>query len=283
MIMADLIAPHEVLCPQEDNIDCGSNKSNLFLGPTPTYISLISSTLSCIGAGTIIITYILFKDLRTGSRSIITFLSIADFFTAFGYIVGGANYLRYYKKQDTTCKQFDVICTIQSFITTWSQLSSYTWTCGLALYLLLTIVFGKNRLANQLIPLFHIIAWGLPIFVAFPMLVMGRLGYSPYAASNWCFIKDEEYQKHKGLTDKVTIPIIIARTIPESLTYLVVIILYASIKCFIFKMVKKKSLCMYVFEAISLSVSVSVSFFLCLCLCLCLSLSLSLETKTQSR
>ena len=254
---ADLIAPHEVLCPQEDNIECGSEKYNLFLGPIPTYISLISSTLACIGAGTIIITYILFKDLRTGSRSIITFLSIADFFTAFGYIVGGANYLAYYRKQDQTCEQFDVICSIQSFVTTWSQLSSYTWTCGLALYLLLTIVFGKNRLANRLIPLFHILAWGLPIFVALPMLVIGRLGYSPYAASNWCFIKDEEYQKHRGLTDKVIIPIMIARTIPECLTYLVVIILYANIKCFIFKMVKMNE-CMFL-KTISLSLSLSLS------------------------
>lgn len=231
-----LVNNAEIICPNYDNITCSTGEWNLFLGPIPTYISLVSSSLSCIGASAIIITYILYRDLRTGSRSIITYLSIADFFTSLGYIVGGSNYLT--SSSDADCDRFDTVCAIQSYVTTWSQLSSYVWNCALAVYLFLTIASGKNRLANRLIPFFHIIAWGFPIAVALPLLGFDYLGFSPYSASNWCFIKDLNYQNNQWLSKDVIIPIMVARIIPEFFTYVIIIILYAIIKYFVFKMVR---------------------------------------------
>jgi G protein-coupled receptor 157 len=230
----------EPLCPPKDNISCTlTSQSNLFLGPVPTYVSLVSSSLSCIGAIAIIATYILFKDLRIGSRSIITNLSIADLFMSLSCIVGGVNYLVNYRRDDSNmCVIFDTICSIQSYITTWSQLSSYVWNCALAVYLFLTIAFAKNRLANRLIPIFHIIAWGLPIFVALPLLCLNYLGYSPYT-SNWCFIRDYNYEHNKWLNTNTMLAFLGGRIIPEFISYLLIIILYSIIKCHICNLKRK--------------------------------------------
>ena len=231
-----------VVCPKVDNIDCpNDNESNLFLGPIPTYISLTSSSLSCIGASIIVLTYILFKELRTNTRSIITYLAIADFFTGFGYIIGGSNYLVHSQESPgTSCIIFDNICAIQSYITTWSQLTSYIWNSILAYYLFMTISFGKYNLVNRLIPFYHIIAWGIPITVALPLMCTGYLGYSPYAASNWCFIKDAMYQTGVGSQTEVIIAILFAGKLPEIICYIFLITFYTLTKCFIWKIV---SLC----------------------------------------
>lgn len=235
----------DIFCPSHYNISCSdntdSNHWNLYLGPIPTYISLVSCSLSCLGAISIILSYVFFSELRSGSRAIITFLSIADLITSIGYMTGDINYLVHSKVSETaSCNTFETICSLQSYVTTWSQLSSYTWNSALAIYLFLSISFAKNRVANNMIPYCHVIAWGLPILVAFPLLLCGYLGFSLYSASNWCFVKDPHvsYDKRSLISENVMIPAIIARVVPEFLTYVIIIILYSVIKIFVYRMVR---------------------------------------------
>ena len=62
---------------------------------TTVYITIVSSSLSMIGCALIIITYILWRDIRTMARAIVVFLAIADFFTAAGYFFGAiVNYIK---------------------------------------------------------------------------------------------------------------------------------------------------------------------------------------------
>ena len=92
----------------------------------PSYVSLVSSSLSCMGSILIVLAYCLLKEMRSGAQAIITLLAIADFFTGFGYIMGSVNFLVNFKDQkDNDCPAFTSICEIQSFITTWSTMSSY--------------------------------------------------------------------------------------------------------------------------------------------------------------
>ena len=171
------------------------------------------------------------RDIRTGSRSVITFLAIADFFTAFGYIMGSVNYLTYFKQDLTKCEVFDEVCTIQSFITTWSSMSSFFWTVALAFYLYLTLVHTKIFLANRFMPFFHVFNWGFPILICFPLLVTSKLGHSPYAASTWCYIS------LIGNKNKSVGFILVAGKFWEILSYFLVIGLYTAIKCHIRKQV----------------------------------------------
>ncbi len=220
------------VCPNVDNISCyNTEERNLFLGPIPTYLSLVSSSSSCFGAASIIVTYLLFKELRTTTRSIITFLTIADLATASGYIIGGVNYLIHYNGEQ--CSRFQTVCSIQSYVTIWSQLSSYMWNCFLALFLYIMIVYGKHKMSNCLITIFHVIAWTVPITIALPLLVTGHLGYSPYGAANWCFVKDESYKLRKTLFDKEIIIGLVAGKIPEIFTFAFLIVFYTLTRCFI--------------------------------------------------
>lgn len=164
------------------------------------------------------------KDIRTGSRAVITFLSIADFFTALGYIIGSLNYSINYSKNAKSCIIFTYFCQIQSFVTTTSSLSSFYWTLSLAIYLYLSIVHNKNNLVQKLFPAFHLISWGLPIVITLPLLITDHLGYSPHAVSTWCFI-------HKVSSLKMGIGLVmVAGKFWEILTYVLVILLYVLIK-----------------------------------------------------
>ena len=217
------------------NVQCGNGSVSLRrgLGAGPTVVSLVSCCLSCLGSLLIMATYAAWRDIRTGSRSIITFLAAADFVTAAGYIMGGANYLyRYHHRYSGTCELFLRVCELQSFITSWSSLSSFVWTSVLGLYLYLTIAHSRVFLAARLVPISHLLAWAGPIPILLPLLLTNRLGYSHIAASNWCYIKGSADRSSGGLE---TLLLFVAGKGWEILTYIAVILLYTAIKCHIYK------------------------------------------------
>ena len=147
--------------------------------------------------------------------------------------------------EKSECGPFDEVCTIQSFITSWSSISSFFWTVALAFYLYLTLVHTKIFLANRLIPFFHVFNWGIPIAICLPLLVTWKLGYSPHAASTWCYIrKNNHHTVAAGL-------ILVAGKLWEILSYFFVIGLYTTIKCHI-----RKQVC-------------RVNIMLCDCVCVC--------------
>lgn len=219
----------EVTCPRSFN--CEPPNASFDIGKTPSYVSITSSSLSCLGSILVLLTYLLLKDMRTGAQKVITLLAIADFFTAFGYLIGAANFLTYFNvKDDYRCVMFGTICSIQSFITTWSTMCSYCWTCILAFYFFVVIVFNKVHLAAKLMPAYNIIAWLGPLLIIFPLLVLGKLGYAPYVASNWCYIKDTDYSSSLEKSWDLIVYILIAGKLWEVLTYIFIMTLYILIK-----------------------------------------------------
>ena len=243
----ELLDNDQVLCPKRQN--CSAlllldGYETTVQAPWPSVVSLVSCTLSVFGSLLIVYTYARWKDLRTGSRSIVTFLALADLFTAAGYIFGSANYIDHYGEEENTarCRQFNTLCQIQSFVTTTSSMSSFAWTSFLAIYLYLVIVRSNLRLANKLMPLFHVVAWLFPLFITLPLLITGKLGYSPYAASNWCFIKDylprDNIRYLCGrLNYEVILLVLVGGKGSEIATYVLVIVLYAAIKWHLHKQV----------------------------------------------
>lgn len=215
-------------CPKSHQ--CSNGLVSFDIGKVPSYLNIVSSSLSCMGSILIVFTYLVLRDMRTGAQTVITLLAIADFFTAFGYIIGSSNFIAAFNSEDSnTCSTFTSICEIQSFITTWSTMSSYCWTCILAFYFFLVLVYQKGALAARLIPLYNIIAWLGPLCIVGPMLVFGKLGYAPYVASNWCYIKDTAAAP---LTKKlpVIVYILLAGKLWEVISYIVVMVLYIRIR-----------------------------------------------------
>ena len=204
----------------------------------PLYLSMVSCSLSIVGSILTILPYILWKDIRTGVRKIITFLAIADFFTAFGYMMGNINYLIFFGDSEhnylEACKSFGTICEIQSYISSWSSSSSFLWTSILALYLYWTIVKGSMWTVNKYFPLYHVLSWGGPILVMFPLLVAGKLGYSLFASGTWCFIRgslETDFNVNYKMEPWTIAYILLGGKALEIFTYLWVILFYSGIFC----------------------------------------------------
>ena len=62
-------------CPQTFN--CTEKGYVSFdIGRAPSYVAIVSSSLSCLGSFLVIATFLLLKDMRTSAQKIITFLAV---------------------------------------------------------------------------------------------------------------------------------------------------------------------------------------------------------------
>ena len=220
------------MCPKKFNCSGYPGRESFDIGLLPSYLSLTSSSLSCFGSLLILLAYILLKDMRTGAQKIITLLAVADFFTAFGYIMGGVNYLRHFGVADSTkCSRFHTLCETQSFVTTWSTMCSYWWTSILAFYFFLVLVYNHSTSAGRLLPLYNILAWAAPLTIMLPLLLTDNLGYAPYVASNWCYIKDNHYTTQSlEKSRKVIVLLFVGGKLWEIITYIWISVLYVVIR-----------------------------------------------------
>ncbi len=205
------------------------------IGNIPSYLTIFSCTLSCLGSILIMITFLVLKDMRTGSQKIVTLLAIADLISAIGYIIGSANYLHHHGKNDLKdCGSFRKICMGQATVTSYSSLVSFLWTVILAFYFFLIIVFKRVKVASQLMIVYNIIAWGAPLLIVVPLLGFQKLGYAHYAASNWCYIKGDSGTPLNHDAESILL-ILVGGKFWEILSYIVVTVLYALIIAFMSK------------------------------------------------
>ena len=175
--------------------DCSAsiiNPNNEQLRRWSAITAILSSSASIIGCLLIIIIYIKWKEFRTTARTILLFISIADLFTAVGYVIGSAYYLHYqvYRIHPWNISHaYNVSCKWQSFVTSTSSIASFFWTTVLAFYLYMTIVYKMYKFVRRLMPMIHVISWGVPLVLCIVALVMGWLGPSPDdTAVSWCFV-----------------------------------------------------------------------------------------------
>lgn len=114
-------------------------------------ITLISASLSLVGGLALLLTYVKIPDFQTSVHRLLVFLTIADILTAFGYIIGTVNFLTL------------PMCEAQSFITTFSSLSSFGWTSVIAIHLYLLIRSHRNFEKDRLVKAWYFtIGWIFP-------------------------------------------------------------------------------------------------------------------------
>lgn len=221
-------SPGSQHCPTSFNCTESHRLVSFDIGVSPSYVGIVSSSLSCLGSVLIILAFCVLKDLRTVAQKIITLLAVADFISAAGYILGSSNFIIHFNQTDPAqCTTFQVICVVQAAITSWSSLVSFCWSVILAFHFFLMIVYQKSHLASKLLPVYNIIAWGGPLFIIIPLLATAKLGYAPYAASNWCFVADTNYTSSKLSDDGLLVAVImVAGKGWELLSYIIVTLLY---------------------------------------------------------
>ena len=187
-------------CPDEFHCRDGSHGyssiSDLHKIVVPVIAGCISAIVSMLGAALILFAYCAFKDLRKGTaQKIITLLALADTGTAVSYILGTLNlfvYKHYHSgssedKGSSSCLNFYIVCQIQAFLAAGFSISGYAWTALLAVHFLLTTVLSHSGWTERLMPLHNTVAWTLPIIVSLPLLLSGKLGYTPTYPTT-CFI-----------------------------------------------------------------------------------------------
>lgn len=145
-----------------------------------TIILTAASVLSILGASIIILTFVIFKDIRTPARHIIVCIALSDLISSlsncFGLFMNG-------KDKDS--------CTMQSFIGSTFIMSSFLWTMFLAVYLCIVIVCENQDLGRKIIfPWFHIVSWFVPLVINIIAVAMGVLGNSQsLVTGGWCWIQ----------------------------------------------------------------------------------------------
>ena len=234
--MPSMVGDDVPQCPQE--VRCDGNWSSFTLGPIPCFIGIASDVASSLGSIAIVLIYLKWKDLRRlGAQSIVTYLAVADFCTTFAYLAGSVNIVKFTGEKDVgKCALYSTICDIESYIVTWSTMSSYLWTTILAFYFCLSIVYNKPKLALRLMPLYHMIAWGIPMFFALPLLCFDKLAYSPYVAGIWCYINvPSKFYKPPFLGERTVVSVLVK--LPEILGYILILALYTATRISIHKKV----------------------------------------------
>ena len=191
----------------------------------PTVIlTTISTSFSICGCLIIFLTHIFWKDVRSSSRKILLYITIADLFTAVGYLFGLQTHWKY-------------SCVFQSFITTTSSMMSFFWTSCMALYLYAVLIKSNYELSKRIIFAFHCISWPVPLLICIAASFEGKLGKSCIGTANWCWIKDDCGNSNEtnvtNLSDtsqsKAVFWMLLTGKFWEITSYILIIIIYACI------------------------------------------------------
>lgn len=229
-------------CPDEFYCSDGSHGYAAINATAPhvvhIYLGLLSATASMLGSLLILFAYCAFKDIRRGTAGkIITLLAVADVGTALSLLLGIANFLVYdhyrtdtRQQEDALCWKFDIVCQIQAYTTILVAISSYAWTSVLAVHFLVATVLRGPTWNEKLMPLYNVIAWILPIVVSLPLLVTGKLGYTPtYQAT--CFISADGAEQETSMLKLILETVVLWST--EVLCTVVIIVCYIIIFTYI--------------------------------------------------
>lgn len=151
----------------------------------------ITCILSIAGSMLIILSYVLFRDLRTKARLILVHISLADFGVAVANLFGIAyQFDRFYQPYGNASSQsVDTLCKAQAFVAHFSTISSVLWTMTLAAHMY-NVVMKLSHEANKenkwFVPVSCIICYGFSSFVNVWMICTNKLGFSPHDTYGWC-------------------------------------------------------------------------------------------------
>ena len=205
------------------------------LGSAPVAVGMVSDFVACLGSLAILLLYVGEKDLRKGAQSIITYLAIADLCTAAFYLMGDVNILISGPEAcDNYCK---TICTTITYCIMCSILSSFLWTAILAFHFLF-VVSNCVKLAGGLVPLYHVIAWGLPVLIGLCFLSTDTLLYAPFVSGTWCLVGSNDNLFNSGIN-----AFHVAIKVPEFFGYLLLVVLYLTTIFIMCKKVRECTIC----------------------------------------
>ena len=120
--------------------------------------SAVSCSLSIVGGTVILASYYILPEIRNFTRKLVVCLTVADLLTAMGYLVSAGRFL-----VSSNVSADEMVCRIQSTITTYSSLVSFFLTSIIAIYIFDTVIEEKDRLGSgRWLVFFNALSWGVP-------------------------------------------------------------------------------------------------------------------------
>lgn len=186
----------------------------------------IGASLSILGAFAIFISFAKLPEIRNFTRRLLTYLTIADFLSAVGYLVGLARYAAIVQRANSPPGR-DKLCIAQSFSIIYTNLASYLWTMVIAFHIFTSYMCKTDATSRRLPHVFyHITCWGIPAIVAITALSCDKLGEdNSITPTPWCFLSGD-----LGHDEMVQWAFAVAVGW-ELLTYLTTTLLYLTLKC----------------------------------------------------
>ena len=100
----------------------------------------------------------------------------------------------------------------------------------------MTIVQERTNFSKKLMPVYHLIGWGVPILIAFPLLCVGKLAYAPFVTGMWCYM--EIYLNSPPFSKNDTVGSVLTQ-LPEIAAFTVIIVFFALTWIKLYKQVRK--------------------------------------------
>lgn len=122
-------------------------------------LTAIMCLLSILGCTVIVAVYLAFQRLRTPTRKLLVYLSVADLLTAIGNLLGIVWYIF---SDSVVIHRSMAYCKFHAALTVFSSISSFMWTLTMGLCLYLCIVKNKPRVVESYMLYFHLTCWVFP-------------------------------------------------------------------------------------------------------------------------
>ena len=190
----------------------------------------LSAGLVCLlsigGSTLVILTYALFKNLRTVARQLLVNLSVADIIANSSHIFGMAANLSRSRNatKDNPHLKVAAACSIQGGITVFATVACFLWTIALALHLFALIAVRRSKVRKGLVIVFYFICWGLPLTLSITYASRGFLGYEEFSHVGWCYVSSNSTHRWIG---------IVGYDVWMCLVVLTLLILFLATKCYL--------------------------------------------------
>ncbi|KAH3765932.1 cAMP receptor-like G-protein coupled receptor [Pelomyxa schiedti] len=141
------------------------------------------------GGTLVVLSFVIFKRLRSTSRSVVACLSLTA-------LLGG---LFMCTVQPQANMDEGALCDALAIIGIYIAMTSFGWTCSLSFYVLMHLrrlrkcltqysEYNQSYKDKWFLVFFHLLSWGLPIPICVVIIVEGKEG--PSLDAPWCFIPD---------------------------------------------------------------------------------------------
>ena len=230
-----------------------------FVDVALTVVQGIITFLSIIGSVLLILTYVLFRPLRTKSRLLITHLAVANLLSALpNFLAVFMNFRGRFKvpninNQKTDSSEFCYgntdheffnssvhnycnVCVSLGFISIVGTLSTIFWTVCVCIHFFILVSYRNTKLTSGLAYVYYVIAWLAPMGICLWLLFHNWLGFQPtYSTVNCaiiarCVPRHHPYNYHSNNWNRI-IGVIFGMKIWQVLVFITVPCLFVAIRC----------------------------------------------------